>query len=481
MNRTNHLRNLTSSAATALAGLLFVTSASFAFAADTTPPSTPTGLSASAVSLSQINLSWIASTDNVGVAGYGVFRNGLQVGTTSATSYSDAGLMAGTSYSYAVDAFDAAGNLSTQSAIVSTSTLSDTTAPSVPTSLSVTPVSSSQVNLSWSASADNVGVTGYKVYRGGVQVGTTSATSFSDTGLTASTAYSYTVSAYDAAGNVSAQSGIVSATTLASSSTDTTPPSVPIGLIATPVSASQINLAWTASTDNVGVAGYTIYRNGSSIGSTAATSFSDTGLAPSIGYTYTVAAYDAAGNMSSQSGSVSATTLATGSVTSPVSVPPTVDITSGGGITIHGMTVTGVGTNTFTGTVWGITYTVNYNGTATSGNNGRGRFQFLLRGGNSASVNASQIQVGDIVGVQGSVTQAAPTVITAQVVRNYSITTPRAPKPIVYHGTYNGSESTSTSGNTTVGGGYSVSSLQSLLQQLMSQFKSLKGNSSKGR
>lgn len=476
MTRTKRLKNVFVTAGTTLAAALIITSASLAFAADTTPPSTPTGLSASAVSLSQINLSWTASTDDVGVAGYGVFRNGLQVGTTTAISYSDSGLAAGTSYSYAVDAFDAAGNLSTQSASVSTSTLSDTTAPSVPTSLVATPVSASQINLSWSASTDNVGVTGYKVYRNGVQVGTTAATSYSDTGLAASTGYSYTVAAYDAASNTSAQSGSVSATTLTSTSTDTTAPTVPSSIIATPISASQINLSWTASTDNVGVTGYTVYRNGMSVGSPVGNSFSDTGLAASTAYAYTVSAHDAAGNASAQSGSISASTLASGTTASSVSVPPTVDISSNGSITIHGLTVTSVGTNTFTGTVWGITYTVNYNGTATTGN-GRGRFQFLLRGGNNAAVNASQIQVGDIVGVQGTVTQASPTVITAQVVRNYSITTPRMPNPIGNRGTYNGDVSSSTG----VNGNYNLGNIQSLFEQLMNQFKSFKGGAGKNK
>jgi hypothetical protein len=94
----------------------------------------------------------------------------------------------------------------------------DTTPPTVPTGLTALAISSSQINLSWTASTDNVGVTGYKVYRGGTQVGTSVAASYSDTGLTASTTYSYTVSAYDAAGNNSAQSTAASATTLAASS-----------------------------------------------------------------------------------------------------------------------------------------------------------------------------------------------------------------------------------------------------------------------
>jgi chitodextrinase len=90
---------------------------------------------------------------------------------------------------------------------------SDTTAPSVPANLTATAISSLAVNLSWSASTDNVGVTGYKVYRGGAQIGTSVTNSYSDTGLTANTAYAYTVSAYDAAGNNSGQSSSASATT----------------------------------------------------------------------------------------------------------------------------------------------------------------------------------------------------------------------------------------------------------------------------
>ncbi|HCC04798.1 TPA: hypothetical protein DEP58_00650 [Patescibacteria group bacterium] len=106
----------------------------------------------------------------------------------------------------------------------------DTTPPSVP-SLTATAVSSSQINLSWTASTDNVGVTGYKIYRNGTYLTTTTSTSYNNTGLTASTAYSYRVSAIDAAGNESSQSTAKSATTLAETGgTDTTPPAVPTGL-----------------------------------------------------------------------------------------------------------------------------------------------------------------------------------------------------------------------------------------------------------
>jgi len=125
--------------------------------------------------------------------------------------------------------------------------------------------------------------------------------------LTASTSYSYTVAAYDAAGNVSAQTSAVSATT--SAAPDTAAPSIPADLTATAVSASQINLVWTASTDNVRLSGYKIYRGGALIAATDINSYSDIGLTASTSYTYNVAAYDTSWNFSAQSNSATATTL----------------------------------------------------------------------------------------------------------------------------------------------------------------------------
>ena len=93
---------------------------------------------------------------------------------------------------------------------------SDTSKPSVPTNLTATAASENSINLSWTASSDNVAVTGYTVYRGGAQTATTTTTSYTDTGLSASTLYTYTVSAYDAAGNASATSTPASTTTKAS-------------------------------------------------------------------------------------------------------------------------------------------------------------------------------------------------------------------------------------------------------------------------
>jgi len=194
----------------------------------------------------------------------------------------------------------------------------DTTQPTAPASLVATAASGTQINLSWTASADNVGVTGYRVERcqgGGcsnfAQIATPAATSFNDSGLSASTAYSYRVRATDAAGNLSGYSNTASATTQG----DTVSPSAPTNLAATAASSTQINLSWTASTDNVGVTGYRVERcqgggcsNFAQIATPAATSFNDGGLLASIAYSYRVRATDAAGNLSGYSNTASATT-----------------------------------------------------------------------------------------------------------------------------------------------------------------------------
>src|SRR5262249_48852180 len=130
---------------------------------------------------------------------------------------------------------------------------SDTQPPTAPSGLSATPISVSQIDLSWTASSDNVGVTGYLVEscQGAgcatlTQIGSASSTSYSSTGLILGTSYSYRIRAADAAGNLSNYSSVVTAVTQA---VDATPPTAPSNLTATAVSSSQITLTWTASTD----------------------------------------------------------------------------------------------------------------------------------------------------------------------------------------------------------------------------------------
>ena len=292
------------------------------YTADATAPSVPSNLQGTAASTSQINLTWTASSDNLGVTGYRVYRNGSLVASPAGTSYNDTGLSEATSYSYRVLAYDATGNESAQCGAVAVST-ADATAPSVPSNLQGTAASVSQINLTWTASTDNVGVTGYKVYRNGSQVAMTASTSFSDTGLSEATSYSYRVLAYDAGGNESAQCGAVAILTA-----DATAPSVPSNLQGTGASASQVNLTWTASTDNVGVTGYRVYRNGSQVGTTASASYSDTGLTEVTSYSYRVAAYDAAGNTSAQCTAVAVSTLDATAPSVPTNLQATVVSTS---------------------------------------------------------------------------------------------------------------------------------------------------------
>ncbi|MDH4056960.1 MAG: fibronectin type III domain-containing protein, partial [Gammaproteobacteria bacterium] len=175
----------------------------------------------------------------------------------------------------------------------------DTSPPTVPSSLQVTGVSSSQVDLMWVASVDNVGVTGYRLRRNGLVVATVVGTTYADSGVAPSTAYTYSVAALDAAGNVSAESAPVTVNTLASADTD--PPTIPGNLAGTALSTSRISLTWSPSVDNVAVAGYEIRRDGTLVTTVTGTSYTDTGLTPNTGYTYTVAASDSAGNVSAES------------------------------------------------------------------------------------------------------------------------------------------------------------------------------------
>lgn len=183
---------------------------------DTTPPTVPTGLASPSQTSNSIALSWNASTDNIGVASYDVYRGGTLVASPTGTSYTVTGLTASTAYSFQVRARDAAGNASALSAALSVSTRAnptDTVAPSVPSGLSSPSQTSSSIALSWNASTDNVGVAGYDVYRAGTLIASPTGTSHTVTGLTASTAYSFQVRARDAAGNASALSSAITVST----------------------------------------------------------------------------------------------------------------------------------------------------------------------------------------------------------------------------------------------------------------------------
>jgi chitodextrinase len=298
---------------------------------DTQAPTVPGGVTASPVSSTQVNLAWTASTDNVGVTTYFVERcagtnctSFTQIATTSGPSYANTGLTGSTTYRYRVRAGDAAGNRSAYSSIATATTpaVPDTTPPTAPGNLNAAAISATQINLTWTASTDNVAVTGYRIERclgagcsSFTQVATATGAAFGDTGLAASSPYSYRIRAVDAAGNLSAYSGVASATTAAP---DTTPPSPPTNLSATAVSNSQINLSWTAATDNVGVTSYLVERcQGAGctsfiqVGVATGTNYNNTGLSGATPYSYRVRATDAASNLSGYSTTATATTAAT--------------------------------------------------------------------------------------------------------------------------------------------------------------------------
>ena len=192
---------------------------------DIQPPTAPATLSATAVSGSQINLNWSGANDN-GVTGtrWSAVRGQADLFADCVPERNDLQRHradAGTSYSYRVRATDAAGNFGPYSPIASAvTTAPDTQPPTAPATVVATAVSAAQMNVSWSAATDNVGVTGYRLER---CQGTLCATftplaspsgmSYSDMGLAPSTSYSYRVFAVDAAGNNGPYSPVATTTT----------------------------------------------------------------------------------------------------------------------------------------------------------------------------------------------------------------------------------------------------------------------------
>ncbi|MGV7207326.1 PQQ-dependent sugar dehydrogenase [Oxalobacteraceae bacterium A2-2] len=183
--------------------------------ADTQAPTPPSGLALAGLTCRSVQLSWKASTDNVGVAYYDIYHDGQSLGTVNASALAASlALTPGASWGLYVNARDAAGNVSQASASLQVKVpqcQSDTQAPSVPGDLRGT-VSGTSVSLSWAASTDNVGVVAYDIYRNNVKVGSTSALGYTDTGLAANTTYQYTLAARDAQGNVSPRGTTLSLT-----------------------------------------------------------------------------------------------------------------------------------------------------------------------------------------------------------------------------------------------------------------------------
>ena len=180
----------------------------------------------------------------------------------------------------------------------------DNQAPTVPTNVSLSNITTASINVSWTAATDNVAVTKYEVYTNGNLHGETNTTNYTATGLNSNTTYAITVSAKDIANNQSAQSTAVNGKTLS----DSTPPSVPTNLSVSNETGTSFKVNWTSSTDNTAVVGYDIFVDGTLKGSSETSSYTVSGLTISTTYSITVLAKDSANNKSAQSTAVNATT-----------------------------------------------------------------------------------------------------------------------------------------------------------------------------
>jgi len=183
---------------------------------DRVSPQAPANLAMTGATRSSLDLIWDPARDNRGVVGYGLYRDGVFFATTTETSVAFADLTCGTTYLVEVDAVDAAGNRSKKSAIRAPTLSCDADAPTPPTELTVTGTTETTISLSWTASTDEIGVTGYTLYRDDVNVATTTEASYTFTGVTCGTSNAVGVDARDAAGNVSPRVSVITATAVCS-------------------------------------------------------------------------------------------------------------------------------------------------------------------------------------------------------------------------------------------------------------------------
>ncbi len=279
---------------------------------DIAPPTIPQNVVATAINAGRCDVSWTASTDVFGVAGYQIFRNGSPLNTTSLTSYTDSTCQPSTAYSYVIVAFDAVGNNSSPSN-ASVATTPANAAPvwqSIPTQNLIVGNAYLLQLTDFCTDAD-LDTISFSITIGTLPTGIVlSGTRLQGTPTVAGETPTITVRAADQFHQIN--------TTIAFSTktVDVTAPPVPTGLAATAFSSSQINVSWNASTDVAGGANelvsgtkdYRVYRDGSLRATVTATSYSDTGLAASTQYAYRVSVRDNALNESAQATQVTATT-----------------------------------------------------------------------------------------------------------------------------------------------------------------------------
>ena len=254
-------------------------------------PQIPSNLRTASLAQDKVVLTWDAQPI---VSQYKVYKAGKLLSQVSSNTITDLQVSATQTYNYTVTAVWPNGRES-RPAVLSV-TVPDTQAPKPPTKLSVQAIAPTSVTLVWTGAGDNIAIKNYQVWRDGVQIAETSDAGFVDNTLTSTGKYLYSVKAVDTSNNVSLASTGLSVTTK-----DGIGPTVPTGLQAAVLNPTQIALTWDSATDNVGVAQYRILRNGTQIGISKQTSFTDKTVKENTQYSYQVRAADAAGNVSAPS------------------------------------------------------------------------------------------------------------------------------------------------------------------------------------
>ncbi|KDR94664.1 Chitodextrinase [Peptoclostridium litorale DSM 5388] len=269
-------------------------------------------VSASKVTDSSVTLS-LSAKDESGIAKYYIYRDGVAVGTSTSSSYTDSGLQPDTTYKYKIMAEDTKGNKSDFSSQVSVKTEKeeapepeDKEAPT-DVKVSASKVTDSSVTLSLSAKDDS-GIEKYYIYRDGKEIKQTAAGTYEDNGLQAETEYSYNIKAQDKAGNMSGFSSQIKVTTLKKGETPQdkeAPTDVKVTLKKKDDDTVYLNLS---AKDESGIAKYHIYRDGKKVGTSAKDTYKDEDLKADTKYTYKVKAEDTKGNVSDFSSELSVTT-----------------------------------------------------------------------------------------------------------------------------------------------------------------------------
>lgn len=283
-----------------LAALIVLTTGTLVQPTATYDPGKPKDLTATADGPFAVDLDWRRVR---GSEGYYVYRDGNRVAETISSQYRDEGLQPATTYVYRVSAFDDDGDEGDLSDPVQVTT-DALPGPTTPTDLVATAVGPYGIDLEWSPSESESEIAFYQIIRDGVEVDTTSETSYGDSGLAPETAYQYRVSAVDLDGDESDLSKPASATTHAEP-----PPPPPEQVTATAASATQINVSWNPPSSSARpIRGYNVYRDGARVGFVVSTAFADTDLFPETTYGYAVSAVDDREVEGEQSEEASATT-----------------------------------------------------------------------------------------------------------------------------------------------------------------------------